>query len=129
MGLFDNLLNSDLKDVGDVFAENCAKSIEEKNFEKNCLAVVTFDRCKKWALDMKKEYPQSAGFVVAVKDNPDPQNENDKICVIIGMIDEKNKVVTMDGKMGISTIFHGGTIDSKMLDELNGNSSKIYRFK
>ena len=132
MGLMDILS----MDVGEAFdkavdsyAEKRADEIEAKNFEKNCLPVITFDYCCKWAGDMKKDYPQSAGFIIAVKENPDPRNENDKICVIVGMIDAQNKSISIDGVKSISTIFHGKTVDSKMIGYLNGKESMIFKFK
>ena len=128
MGTWD-YLNKPLGEVLDDIVDAKVKDIEQKNFEKNCLPVVTFDRCVQWAKTMEKEYPQAGGFVIAVKDNPDPRNENDKLCVIVALIDENNKPISMDGAKGISTIFHGGTIDSKMIDSLNGNQSARYKFK
>lgn len=128
MGIL-NILNSDFGDLGDRILDEYIDDIEKKNFDKNCLPVISFDRCHKWALDMKKQYPQSAGFVIAVKDNPDPRNENDRICVIIGMIDANSKVITIDGQHGISTIIHGKTIDEKFLDTLNGKLSLKFMFK
>lgn len=112
----------------DQMAENMADSIEERSFAQRCLPVITFDYCLTWAMNMKKEYPQCAGFVAAVKQNPDPRNENDLLCVIIGMMDAQNKAISLDGKKGISTIIHGKTVDKKMLDYLNGNESAIYKF-
>lgn len=132
MGLID-ILNKDLgevfNDAVDSYAEKRADEIEANNFKKNCLPIVTFDYCQKWAFDMKKDYPQSAGFIIAVKENPDPRNENDKICVIVGMIDAQNKSISIDGVKSISTIFHGKTVDRKMLDYLNGKESMIVKFK
>ena len=68
-------LNKPLGEVLDDIVDAKVKDIEQKNFEKNCLPVVTFDRCVQWAKTMEKEYPQAGGFVIAVKDNPDPRNE------------------------------------------------------
>ncbi|MBD5142039.1 MAG: hypothetical protein HDT22_00255 [Ruminococcus sp.] len=132
MGLMD-ILNKDLGELlessFDSYAEKRADEIEIQNFARNCLPVVSFDRCYKWAVEMKKDYPQSAGFIIAVKENPDPRNENDRICVIVGMLDAQNKSISMDGVKSISTIFHGKTIDSKMIDCLNGREKLIVKFK
>ena len=121
-------LNKPLSEMLDDVAEAKAKDIEQKRFEKSCMPVISFDYCIKWALSMKKEYPQSAGCIIGVKNNPDPRNENYLLCVIICMIDAQNKVISMDGKNGISTVFHGKTVDKKMLDVLNGNENVIYKF-
>lgn len=123
MGFMDILkmdLGKEFEKRADAYAEKRADEIEAENFEKSCLPVVTFDYCVQWAMEMKKEYPQSVRFLISVKENPDPRNENDNLCVIVAMLDENNKAITIDGEKGISTIFHGKTIDKKLIDSLNG---------
>lgn len=128
MGIWD-ILNKDMGEFFDDYADKKADEIIERDFKKSCLPVITFDRCLQWAGDMQKKYPQSVGFLIAVKDNPDPRNENDKVCVTVGMVDDKNKVITLDGVNAISTIFHGKTVDEKMLDNLNGKQVAVFRLK
>ncbi|MDE5763732.1 MAG: hypothetical protein K2I00_02055 [Ruminococcus sp.] len=126
MGIRIKDIGEFLNNAADSYAEKRAAEIDEKT---NCMPVVSFDRCYKWALDRKKEFPQSAGFIIAVNENCDPKNENDRIFVTIGMLDEQNKVITMDGVNGISTVLHCGSVDSKLVDYLNGDNSKIFKLK
>ncbi len=121
--------NKPVGKVIDDWAEAKAREIENKNYNQNCVPIITFDRCIQWANKTKQEYGQGSGLVIAVQENPDPKNENDKICVIVALIDENSKAISLDGVNGISTIFHGGTVDAKMLDSLNGNQSVKYMFK
>lgn len=124
MGLMDNYFDKAV----DALAEGVAKRIETESFDKNCLPVITFDACTKWASDMKKEYPQADGFLVSVKENPDPRNENDKICVVIAICDAQHKAISPDGEKAISTVMHGKTIDEKFLDTLNGRQAMVCKF-
>lgn len=111
-----------------VAIEDFTDAVAEVLHRKEYKEIVTFDEIAKYALDEKKENPVVAAFVVSVKKNYDPQNENDKLVIIQGFLDAENKPVTLNGKESESRIIHAGTIDKKFLDVLNGKETKIVKF-
>lgn len=107
----------------DVFTDAVAEALYRKGYRE----VVTFDEIAQYALDAKKAKTEAAAFVVSVKKNYDPRNENDKLIIVQGLLDANNKPISLDGKESESRIIHTRTIDKKFLDVLNGAETKIIK--
>lgn len=108
----------------DEFTDALAEVLYRKGYKE----IVTFDEIVQYAIEERKVNPQIGAFVVSVKKNFDPQNENDKLIIIQGMLDGNSKPLFLDGKESESRIIHTRTIDKKFLDMLNGADTRIIRF-
>lgn len=108
----------------DEFTDALAEVLYRKGYKE----IVTFDEIVQYAIEERKTNPQIEAFVVSVKKNFDPQNENDKFIIIQGLLDGNNKPISLDGKETDSRIIHTKTIDKKFLDMLNGAETRIIRF-
>jgi len=91
--------------------------------------IVTFDDCIGYFAENKRQYPQIYAFILSVEKNRTPQNDNDKLIVVQAFLDKDYKAITLDGKTGLSRILHTKTIDKKMINFLEGESTKIYSNK
>lgn len=110
-----------------ISVDDFTEAVAEVLYRKGYKDIVTFDEIVKYALDVKKVNPKVASFVVSVKKNYDPQNENDKLVIVQGLLDEKNKPISSDGEEAESHIIHTRTIDKKFLSVLNGEEIKIIK--
>lgn len=111
-----------------VSIEDFTDAVAEVLYRKEYNEIVTFDEIVQYALDAKKVNPKIAAFIVSVKKNYDPQNENDKFIIIQGLLDKKNKPISFDGQESESRIIHTKTIDKKFLYVLDGAETKIIKF-
>lgn len=111
-----------------VSIEDFTDAVAEVLYRKEYNEIVTFDEIVQYALDAKKVNPKIAAFIVSVKKNYDPQNENDKFIIIQGLLDKKNKPISFDGQESESRIIHTKTIDKKFLNVLDGAETKIIKF-
>lgn len=102
-------------------------AVAEVLYRKGYKEIVAFDEVVQYALEEKKKNSKIEAFVVSVKKNYDPQNENDRLIIIQGLLDENNKPISLDGKESESRIIHTRTIDKKFLDVLNGAETKMVR--
>ncbi|MCM1251675.1 MAG: hypothetical protein NC321_02555 [Clostridium sp.] len=102
-------------------------AVAEVLYKKGYKEIVTFDEIVQYALVRKKSNSRIKAFVVSVKKNYDPQNGNDKLIIVQGLLDEDNKPISLDGKESESRIIHTRTIDKNFIDVLNGAESKIVR--
>lgn len=118
-------LNSDVKDIGDSIAEKAA----EEEYTKNCIDVLSFDRCLLVAQKFKAKYSQINKFIITVELNKKSRNENDKLCITQAFIDSNNRIITFDGKTALSKNYFCRTIDSKFINFLDGDSKKIFVMK
>lgn len=105
----------------DDFTDAVAEVLHRKGYKES----VSFNELVQFALDAKKTNSKIAAFVVSVKKNYDPQNENDKFVIVQGLLDAKNEPISLNGKEAESRIVHTRTIDKKFLDVLNGVETKI----
>lgn len=107
--------------------DDIADAVAEILYRKGYKESVSFNEMVQFALDAKKTNSKIAAFVVSVKKNYDPQNENDKFVIVQGLLDAKNEPISLDGKEAESRIVHTRTIDKKFLDVLNGAETKIIK--
>lgn len=113
-------LMSDLSGIADALAE--------QQYQRGFLQVVTLEECIDY---YKKEASKirgavAAGFVLSVRKNLDPRNENDNYVVVQGLVDGQNKPITVNGE-SVSRIMHTRTIDDALIKALNGKKSGIFR--
>lgn len=114
--------------IFDTSAEKIADVVEKETYQRNCLPVVTLQFCITWAKKMRERFPKSAGFLIAVKSNPTPKNENDRFVVTLAMLDVYNQPISYGTDKGVSTLVYGKTIDQGLLNLLNGNESVLCKF-
>lgn len=110
-----------------MFLDDFADAMAEVAYRKEFKETVTFDEVVQYALEEKKKEAKIEAFVVSVKKNYEPKNENDKFLVIQGMLDGNNKPITFDGKKSESRIIHTRTIDKKFIEVLNGAETKLIK--
>lgn len=116
------------KRYSSISANDFADAVAEVVHRRGYREIVTFNEIVQYAHDARKANPEIAAFVISVKKNYDPQNENDKLVIIQGLLDAENKPVSLDGKEAESRIIHTRTIDKRFLDVLNGAETKIIQF-
>ena len=107
--------------------DDLTDAIAEVIHRKGYKEVVSFDEIVQYALERKENNPKVAAFVVSVKKNYDPQNENDKLVIVQGLLDINDRPISQEGKESESRIIHTRTIDKKFIDVLNGAETKIVR--
>ena len=105
------------------FTDAMADVLHKKSFKE----IVTYDEVVRYVLESKKQNTNIVSYIVSVKKNYDPQNENDKFIIIIGLLDGMNKPISLNGKDAESLIMHTKTIDRKFIDILNGTETKIIK--
>lgn len=115
--------NNHLPITVDEFTDAMAEVLYRKGYKE----IVTFDEIVRIALEEKKRNTYISAFVVSVKKNYDPRNENDKLIIVQGFLDAKNNPITLDGKESESRIIHARTIDKKFMNILNGAETKIIK--
>ena len=121
-------MNKDMSiDPSSISLDDITEAVAEVIYRKGFSEIVTFKEVADYALEEKKKNPKIAAFLVSVKKNYDPQNENDKYIIIQGLLDKDNKPIFLDEKESESRIIHTRTIDKKFIDVLNGSETKIIR--
>ena len=88
------------------------------------LHMLTLDTCIQTAYEKKKEYPQITGFIVTLKYLG--MDDADGIEITVAYLDKNHKAITLDGRNALSLVRRVSTVDEKLLDLLDGNSSAIY---
>lgn len=111
---------SDLSSITDALAE--------QRYQRGFLQVVTLADCVRYYKEEagKLQGVAAAGFVLSVRKNLDPRNENDNYIVVQGLVDGQNKPVTVNGE-SVSRVMHTRTIDDALIKALNGKESCIFR--
>jgi hypothetical protein len=110
-----------------IFIDDFTDAMAEVLHRKEYRELVTFDEIVHYAMEEKKKDSRIEAFVISVKKNYDPQNENDKLIIIQGFLDKNNRPISLDGKEAESRIVHTRTIDKKLLDILNGAETKMVK--
>ena len=103
-------------------------ALAEQRYQRGFLQVVTLKDCIRYYKEEagKLQGASVAGFVLSVKKNLDPRNENDNYIVVQGLVDAQNKPITVNGE-SISRIMHTRTIDDALIKALNGKESSIFK--
>lgn len=104
-----------------------ADALAEHQYQRGFLEVVTLKDCVQYYKEEAgKLRGAAAGFILSVRKNPDSRNENDNYIVVQGLVDKRNKPVTVNGE-SVSRIMHTRTIDDALIKALNGKESGIFR--
>ena len=113
-------LAAELSDLTDALAE--------QQYQRGFLQVVTLKDCIRyyWEEARKLNTMSAVGFILSVKKNLDPRNDNDNYVVVQGLVKEKNKPIMVNGE-SVSRIMHSKTIDDALLKALKGKESAIFR--
>ena len=71
-------MNKDMSiDPSSISLDDITEAVAEVIYRKGFSEIVTFKEVADYALEEKKKNPKIAAFLVSVKKNYDPQNEND----------------------------------------------------
>ena len=107
---------------------NLVDAWAEHQYQCSFLPVVGLKDCIQYFKEEagKLQGAKAAGFVLSVRKNPDPRNENDNYIVVQGLVDSQNKPVVVNGE-SVSRITHTRTIDDALIKALNGKKSGIFR--
>lgn len=113
-------LAAELSDLTDALAE--------QQYQRGFLQIVTLRDCIRYYREEARTLNTvpAVGFILSVKKNLDPRNENDNYIVVQGLVDAKNKPITVNGE-SVSRIMHSKTIDDALIKALNGKESAIFR--
>lgn len=113
-------LAAELSDLTDALAE--------QQYQRGFLQIVTLRDCIRYYREEARTLNtvSAVGFILSVKKNLDPRNENDNYIVVQGLVDAKNKPITVNGE-SVSRIMHSKTIDDALIKALNGKESAIFR--
>lgn len=104
-----------------------ADAITEHRYQQNFLQIVTLSDCIRYYKEEagKLPYMAAAGFVLSVRKNLDPRNENDNYIVVQGLVDRWDRPITVNGE-SISRVMHTKTIDDDLIKALNGKETMIF---
>lgn len=111
------------------YGDQLASHIVEEKFQRMCFEKMSWDQCISVANKTKKIYPQIAGFVVSVQNNPKSRGQNDQLIILIGFMDAKKKAITALDGGALTRTFFAGTIDEDFIKFLNGSERRIYQLK
>lgn len=114
-------------DMSSMSIEDFTDAVAEVMYRKGYKEIVTFKDVVDYAMKKKKNNSKISAFVISVKKNYDPQNENDKYIIVQGFLDENKKPISLDGIESESRIIHTRTIDKKFIDVLNGAETRIVK--
>lgn len=105
-----------------------ADAMAEQQYQRGFLQVLTLKDCIHFYKEEAKKLKGTvaAGFILSVRKNLDPRNENDCFVAVQGLIDEQNKPITVNGE-SVSRIIHTRTIDDALIQALNNTESVIFR--
>lgn len=105
-----------------------ADALAEHRYQCGFLQTVTLKDCIHYYKEEAGKLPDAsvAGFVLSVRKNLDPRNENDNYVVVQGLVDGQNKPITVNGE-SVSRIMHTRTIDDALIKALNGKESGIFQ--
>lgn len=116
--------------LSDLAAELCelTDALAEQEYQLGFSQILTLKDCIRYYREEadKLQGASAVGFILSVRKNLDPRNENDNYVVVQGLVDAKNKPVMMNGE-SVSRIVHTRTIDDALIKALNGKDSGIFR--
>jgi len=116
------LLNDEATEKLDILTEAMA----EKKYQDSFLPIVTLADCIQYfKTEATKFYGNAAGFVLSVRKNIDPRNENDQFLVVQALIDNMHKPILSNGE-SVSRILHTKTIDVPLIQALKGKETGIF---
>ena len=103
---------------------DCMKETDRMAERAKRTNMLTLDACIQKAYEQKKEYPQITGFIVTLKHLG--MSDADGLEIVVAYMDKNRKAITLDGQTALAYIRKVNTVDEKLLNLLDGNSSAIY---
>jgi len=109
--------------------DQIAEIIADEQFAESFREQVTLKECIAFAKECRLQHPMVAGFIIVVQANLDPRNENDKLIIVQGMLNNNRKPISADGgSNALSRTLHTKTIDEEFVKFLDGNDKRICMF-
>lgn len=104
------------------------EAMAEHQYQRGFLPIVTLKDCISYYHEEARQLEgiTAAGFILSVRKNLDPRNENDNYVIVQGLVDGRNKPITVNGE-SVSRIMHTRTIDDALIKALDGKESGIFR--
>lgn len=102
--------------------------VAEKEYQNAFLPVVYLKDCVQYFKEESRRLSGlclPAGFVISVKKNYDPRNENDLFIVVQGLVDASRKPIVCNGE-SVSRVMHTRTIDSALIQALGGKETGVF---
>lgn len=106
-----------------------ADAIAEQMYQNSFLPLLALNDCVQFFKDESAKYKGKtaiSGFVLSVKKNLDPRNENDIFVVVQGLVDNQNKPIVVNGET-ISRVIHTKTLDNALIKAMDGKESRIFK--
>ena len=104
-------------------------AITEQMYQNSFLPELSLNNCVQYFKDESLKYEGkivASGFVLSVKKNLDPRNDNDNFVAVQGLVDNQNKPIVVDGET-ISRIIHTRTLDSALIKAMDGKETRIFK--
>ena len=122
----DKLVN-DLKDIYSIVVHTIADDIANAESQEPFLGILTWQDCKEWFLSCcdKNKNQAIGGFIISIKENKTPKNDNDRFNVLQALIDINKKPIVVNGET-VSRIIHTRTMDDALIRVMNGNEKQIF---
>lgn len=104
-----------------------ANALTEHRYQMGFLQIVRLSDCINYYKEEagKLQGDAAAGFILSVRRNLDPRNENDNYIVVQGLVNRRNEPIAVNGE-SISRIMHTRTIDDDLIKALNGQETMIF---
>lgn len=119
-------------------ARDTYKTIYDEEYKKFCKPVLTMDECISWMKIQRGIYSQAGYFFIYAEENPQPRNENDMYSIALALLDSNKKPICVNGEKTtklfqskakdiVCVVIPAKTVDSKLLNALNGNESVLVK--
>lgn len=124
---FQNEVFRQLASFGDKIIENLAEGYAEGKFKKSqeYRKEVKLSDCISWVKEMTKKYSAAKFCLLRVEDAPKPETNEDGLKVTAVLLDGNEKPIAMNKEKAVSTIFYTETIDSRLINLLDGEKSVL----
>ena len=112
----------------DALANNIADKIASCIIKEEHEEVINLDFCVALIKQEYLQYPQIKYFVLSVKQNEEPEDENDNFIVTIRFLNEQRRAFIVDGSVD-EYVLHTGKIDSSITDFMDGKETVTVQAK
>lgn len=105
-----------------------ADAIAEMKYQESYLPILTLKECIQYFKDESQKIASTAvaeGFVLSIKKNYDPRNENDRFIVIQALLNANQKPIVVNGET-VSRTLHTKTIDEALIRAMDGNETRVF---
>ncbi len=105
-----------------------ADAIAEMKYQESYLPILTLKECIQYFKDESQKIASTVvaeGFVLSIKKNYDPRNENDRFIVIQALLNANQKPIVVNGET-VSRTLHTKTIDEALIRAMDGNETRVF---